>query len=421
MSHFQTTCYLLILFFLLAVSGFFSASETALMALNRYRLRHRARIKKRYALLLLDLLKRPDRLLGAILIGNTTANVLASSLATILALHFWGEKSVLIVAIILTIVILIFSEIAPKTLAAIYPDQVSKWIALPIKIILKLFHPLVLSANLVTNGLLRLFRIPVTNYTMEPLSREELRSVVYDTTGKISRQYQTMLLGILDLNKLAVDDVMIPSHEIKGIDIEQSFESMLFDLSRLHQDWIPFYRDNINQVVGVLYAHDVYKLLRAPQNVSKEILMEMLEEPYFVPEGTPVNIQLAYFQQNHDTVAFVVDEYGEIQGLLTLHEILDEIIGGFDNVTNRKRIQLQASGDYLVDGGISVREFNRVSEWELPLRGPRTINGLIVEYLEALPHKGTAVLIAGYPIEIMQVKNNRVKLARIFPRLPDKT
>ncbi len=388
------------------------------MALNRYKLRHQARLKKRYAIRLLKLLKRPDRLLGAILIGNTFANILASSLFTLIAFHFFGDKGALLAALVLTFFVLIFSEIAPKTLAAIYPDRIARLVAYPIQIILKILYPFVWMANVITNGLLRLLHVRVTGYAVEPLTREELRSVVHDTTGKISRQYQNMLLSILDLSKLTVEDVMIPRHEVQGIDIDDTWENILQQIHGFHQDWVPVYRENINQVLGILYIRDMLRLLLAQQSLSKDLLLQFLQEPYFVPEGTALNVQLGYFQQHQDKIAFVVDEYGEVQGMVTLNDILEEIVGDFtSNAGVDKRIRLQPDGSYLVDGSVGIREFNRFSEWDLPLSGPRTLNGLIVEHLEALPHKGIALLIAGYPIEILQVREKRVRAAKIFPRL----
>lgn len=418
MTDFQVISFSLVLALLILLAAFFACAETGLMAVNRYRLRHKARLKKNYAILLLKLLKRPDRLLGAILIGSTVATMLASSLATLLAYHFWGNNGALIAEFFVIVVVLIFAEITPKTVAAVYPDQVAKWVAYPIKIMLQALYPIVWFTNTLTNGLLRLLHIRITNQKVESLTREELRSVVYDTAGKISRQYQNMLLGILDLSKLTVDDVMIPRHEIPAINIEESWQDILHQLKNFHQDWVPFYRENMNQIMGILYTHDVMPALLSTHSLSKEILHQFLQEPYFVPEGTPLNVQLAYFQRNHDKVAFVVDEYGEIQGMLTLNDILEEIVGDFTHsMSTGKRIQLQADGSYLVNGAVTVREFNRTTNWSLPLRGPRTINGLIIEFLESLPHAGSAMLINNYPIEIIQVKENRVKQARIFPRL----
>ncbi|RDI44835.1 HlyC/CorC family transporter [Aquicella lusitana] len=417
MSHFQIIFFSFLLISLVLLAAFFSCAETALMAVNRYRLRHKARMKKRYAIHLLQLLKRPDRLLGAILIGSTFANVLASSLATLIAFHFWGDNGALLAAFLLTFVILIFAEITPKTLAAIYPDRVSRWVLYPIHLVLKLLYPMVWFANTISNGFLRCMHIRVGTHSVEPLSREELRSVVYDTTGKISRQYQNMLLSILDLSKLTVDDVMIPRHEIMGIDIEQPWEKMVEQINRIHHEGAPVYRGNVDQLVGVLYVRSVLQPLLAQNTMDNEVLQQLIQPPYFVPEGTPLNIQLAYFQQSHHKMAFVVDEYGEIQGMLTLNDILEEIVGDFtSSVSAGKRIELQPDGSYLTEGTVTVREFNRATEWDLPLRGPRTLNGLIVEYLETLPRSGTAVLIADHPIEIVQVKENRVKLARIFPK-----
>lgn len=390
------------------------------MAVNRYRLKHKARIGKRYAKRLLHMLKRPDRVLAAILIGSTFANMLASSVATLIALHFWGERGALIAAMALTLIVMIFAEIAPKTLAAVYPEKVVGWVALPIQIVLKILYPVVWLANTVTNSLLRLLRVDVSKYAVEPLTREELRSVVYDTTGKISRHYQNMLFGILDLNKLCVDDVMVPRHEITGIDIEQPLEKILTIIRSL-QDWVPVYREEMNQVIGVLYLRDVLKLSLSHAGISKETLQQSMHEPYFVPEGTQLSVQMSHFQQSKEKIAFVVDEYGEVQGMLTLNDILEEIVGDFTtNLSAAKRIQPQPDGSYLVEGSIATREFNRVTECELPLHGPRTINGLIVEHLQTLPQTGVAVLIAGYPIEIMQVQNKRVQQARIFPRLGTK-
>lgn len=418
MSHFQIVLFSLFLAFLILLAAFFSAAETGLMALNRYRLRHKARLKKRYAVRLLHLLKRPDRLLGAILIGSTFANMLASSLATLIAFHFWGDEGALIAVVVLTFVMLIFGEITPKTLAAIYPDKIARWIVYPIQFILRLLYPIVWFANAMANGLLRLLRVRVVDGVIEPLSREELRSIVYETSGKITRQYQNMLLSILDLNKLTVDDAMVPRHDVVGIDIEQSWEKILEQITQFHQDWVPFYRGDMNQVIGVLYTHDVLRVLLRGTTLSKETLQQFFQEPYFVPESTPLNVQLNHFQQHHDKVAFVVDEYGEIQGMLTMNDILEEIVGDFhSSMRAAKRIEEQEDGSYLVEGVATVREFNRMTGWELPLSGPRTISGLIIEYLEALPQTGTAILIADYPIEIIQVKANSVKLARVFPKL----
>ncbi len=392
-------------------------AETALMTLNRYRLRHHARLKRRNALLILKLLKRPDRLLGMLLIGNTLATIVASALATFLAIHLFGDTGVVVTTIFLTVVILIFSEVAPKTVAALYSDKVSRVVAYPVYLSLILFYPLVWFINVIVNGLLSLLHIKVGSRAHEPLSREELRSVVYDTAGKMSRQYQSMLLGILDLNKALVDDVMIPHHEIVGIDMELPWEMIQQQLAMSPHDWLPVYREDVNQILGILHVRDLASIYVEGKPLNKDILLQSLKEPYFVPQGTPLNIQLLNFQKQRKRIALIVDEYGEMCGLLAVEDILEEIVGEFTtSVSSSTKVDPQSDGSYLVDGAITLRDLNRATQWQFPTRGPRTLNGLIVEYLEALPHTGTCVRIAGYPIEIMQVNENRVIVARIFPK-----
>jgi Mg2+/Co2+ transporter CorB len=386
------------------------------MSINRYRLRHKARMKKSSAVLILRMLKRPDRLLGTILIGNTVANIAASAIATLLALHFYGDAGVVIMTVILTLVILIFAEVGPKTLAALYPDQVSKIVSWPIHILQKILYPFVWLINAFANGFLRLLRVPFASHYTEPLSREELRSVVFEATGKVPHQYQSMLLGILDLNKVTVDDVMIPKHQIIGIDLDQPWKKVVEEIAHSKFEWMPIYRDNINQIVGVLHVRELATVLS--KSFTEETLLKILQEAYFIPEGTLLNVQLHNFQQQKKRMALIVDEYGEIKGLLTLKDILEEIVGEFTssvNVTN-KMIQLQKDGSYLVDGAITIREINRLTHWHLPTGGPRTLNGLIVEYLESIPRVGTCIRIAGHPMEIIDVKENRVKTALVFPQ-----
>lgn len=419
MSELQVVLCILFLIFLVLFSAFFSIAETGLISANRYRLRHKARLKKNYAILILRLLKRPDRLLGAILIGNNFSNILASSLATLLAVHFWGDKGAIITTIFLTIVILVFSEVAPKTLAALYPEKVSKIVALPIYILLNIFYPVVWFINTLSNGVLRLFGIKVTARVIEPLSREELRNVVYETTLKSAHQYQNMLLSILDLNKMTVEDVMIPRHEIIGIDLESDWMLIREQLSKSPHDWLPVYRENINDIAGILHLREIMHATIGGELITHENLTKALHEPYFVPEGTLLNVQLVNFQRQRKRIALVVDEYGEIQGLVTLDDILEEIVGDFTTsvAAGSKMIKVQADGSYLVDGAVTVRDVNRVTQWQLPTRGPRTINGLIVEHLETNPRVGTCVQIAHHPIEILEVEDNLVTLARIFPAL----
>lgn len=419
LSHFQVTAFTIALILLIILAAFFSAAETALMAINRYRLRHKARLKKKYAILVLKLLKRPDRLLGMILIGSNCANIIASAFATLIAVNLFGEKAVIISTALLTLAVLIFAEIAPKTLAALYPDRIAKLVAWPVHFLLIIFYPIVWALNGASNGLLRLFGFKLKGEVTESLSREELRSVVYETSGRISNQYQHMLLGILDLNKIAVEDVMIPRHEIIAIDLESDWKHIQKKIAKSEHDWLPIYRDNINQIAGMLHLRELMQESMKGSVIDKDKLVSILHEPYFIPEGTPLNIQLLNFQRQRKHQALIVDEYGEILGLVTLEDILEEIVGEFTThvATTGKVIEAQSDGSFLVDGAITLRELNRATEWKLPTTGPRTLNGLIVEQLETIPRPGVCVLIDNHPIEIVNVKENRVKIARVFPRL----
>jgi len=414
---------IVVLICLVLVSAFFSSAETAMMAINRYRLRHQARLKKRSAILILNLLKRPDRLLGVVLVGNTLASVVASAIMTIVTVYLWGEDRVIFTTLLLTLVLLVFSEAAPKTLAALYPESVAKICAFPIYLLRQIFYPLIWAINVLANSLLRLCGVKIKHGLTESLSHEELRSVVYETTGKIPRRYQNMLLGILDLNKLTVNDVMVSRRGLQGIDLTHPWPDIYATLATVQQDWIPVYRENINHLVGIVYPRDVARFLLKDKELNLEKLLSLQHEPYFIPEQTPLNIQLHNFQDKREQVAFVVDEYGEILGSITVDDILEEIVGEFTmGVTElEKMIQVQSDGSYLVDGMVPVREFNRLVQWNLPVKGPRTLNGLITEHLQALPRMGTGLLISRYPIEIIEVRANRVKVARIFPRLEEES
>lgn len=403
---------------LILFSAFFSAAETALMSINRYRLRHQAKQKKHISILILRLLKRPDRLLGLILIGNCFSNILASALATLIAVNIMGERGVVISTAILTLAVLVLAEVAPKTLAALYPERVARAVAWPVLLLLKVFYPLVWLTNVLANGLLRLFCINVTPLQPEALSREELRSVVHETGGRMPHEYQEMLLGILDLNKVSVNDVMVPRHKISGIDLEWDEQKIQNALTASTHNWLPVYRENVNQIQGMLHLRELMPSVLAGQGCTHELLRSLLKESYFVPENTPLNIQLMNFQRHKRRVALVVDEYGDILGLLALADILEEIVGNFatDVSGTTRLIQQQSDGSYLVDGSLSIREFNRITGWDLPVRGPRTLGGLVVEFLEAIPRAGTCVMIRRYPIEVVHVQGNRVRVARLFPR-----
>jgi len=403
---------------LLLLSAFFSGSETALMSLNRYQLRHKAREGHRGAQLAERLLQRPDRVIGLILLGNNLVNILAASLVAVVALEMGGQPAVALGSLLMTLVILVFAEAAPKTLAALHPERLAFPAALIYYPLLKILYPLVWLTNIAANAVLFLFGVRANSTELQALTREELRTVVHEAGGRISSRYRQMLISILDLEKVTVDDVMVPHNEIIGIDLEEGPEEIKRVISESEHTRLPVYRDDIDQVIGMLHLRRLANL--APRSFSKEDLVSLLEEPYFVPEGTPLSTQLVQFQRTHKRVALVVDEYGDIQGIVTLEDILEEIVGEFttDPTDAESDVVRIAPDAWLVSGSANVRELNRSLDWDLPTDGPKTLNGLIVEMLEMIPEPSTCVKINGYPIEIVEVDDNRIRKARIGQRLP---
>ena len=401
---------------LIILSACFSASETAMMSLNRYKLRHLVQAGHPGAIRAQRLLDRTDRLIGLILLGNNFVNILASSIATLIALRLLGQSGIAIATGILTFVILIFAEVAPKTLAALHPERVAFPAAYVLEPLLKISYPLVWLVNIMANTILRLLGVPRRTGTMQHLSSEELRTVVNEAGALIPRQHQDMLISILDLENVTVEDVMVPRNEITGIDISDDDQAILKQLIHTQHTRLPVFRDNVENVVGFVHARNALHIL-AEGDFNKEKLIGICREPYFIPEGTPLNTQLLSFQREKRRIAFVVDEYGDIQGLVTLESILEEIVGEYttDIAASIKDVHPQEDGTYLVDGSAYIREINRTMEWDLPSDGPKTLNGLIIEYLESIPETGTSVLIAGYPIDIVQTSNNAIKTVRIHP------
>jgi len=406
------------LVFLIVLSAFFSSSETGMMALNRYRLRHLARHHHKGAMRASSLLERPDRLIGLILLGNNFVNILASSLATIIALRVIGEAGIAIAAGLLTLVILIFAEVAPKTLAALYPERIAFPASYVLKPLLRVCYPVVASINWVANGLLRLLRVMPAGTESEQLSTDELRTVVHEAGTMISRKFQRMLLSILDLEKVSVDDIMVPRNEINGIDLDDDLEDIIEQIVHSQHTRMPVYHGDVDDVVGVLHLRRVLGALQR-EELTVQSLRESASEPYFVPAGTPLSTQLINFQRQQQRIGLVVDEYGDIEGLVTLEDLLEEIVGEFttDPAAHSADIHPQPDGTYIVDGSANVRELNRAMHWDLPTDGPKTLNGLVLEYLESIPEPGTSLLIAGYPVEILQTTTSAVRTARIKPAM----
>ena len=402
---------------LILLSACFSGSETALMTLNRYRLRYLADKGHPGARLAERLLKKPDRLIGLILLGNNFVNILASSLATVLAIKLGGEGAIAIAAGLLTLVILIFAEVAPKTLAALHPEKLAfpaAWVYTPL---LKIMYPMVWLVNLIANAVLRLLRIYPDRDSGDALSKEELRTVVAEAGALLPHRHQLMMLNILDLEKATVEDIMIPRHEIDGIDLDEDWEDLLEDLQHMPYTQALVFRGNMDHVTGFVHARRLMKS-QMSEALTYESLQQVITPPYYIPEGTPLNTQLVNFQKSHQRVGLVVDEYGDVQGLVTLSDLLEEIVGQFtsDPTDSISDVQPQDDGSFLVDGSANVRELVRTFGWDLPTRGPKTFNGLIIEQLENIPEAGTSLLLAGYPVEIMQTQENAVKTARILPK-----
>jgi Mg2+/Co2+ transporter CorB len=406
-----------LLILLLALSAFFSGTETALMSLNRYRLRHSARAGHRPARLAEKLLQRPDRLIGLILLGNNAVNLAAAAIVTIISLRIGGEGAILAGTLILTFVVLIFAEVAPKTIAALNPAR----IALPAAVIyyplLRLSYPLVWLINLLANGLLRLLGVRPDQYAAHSLSAEEFRTVIAEAGVIVPRRHQRMLLSILDLDELTVGDVMVPRQEIVGIDLDQDWPSNLALISECHYNRLPVFRSDIDNITGVVRIRQLLPQL-AQGTLDEAGLLKHLREPYFVPESTPLNEQLLNFQQQQRRSAFVVDEYGDVQGLITTEDILREIVGEFDARSSPANLGVVKENDhsYVVDASANVRQLNRLMHWNLPTEGPRTLNGLLLEQLETIPASGTRITIDGCAIEIMETTENAIRKVRVVTR-----
>ncbi|MGA6099258.1 HlyC/CorC family transporter [Stutzerimonas marianensis] len=415
MEHLHPGFLVGLLVFLLLCSAFFSSSETGMLSLNRYRLRHQAKEGHRGAKRASALLARPDRLLGTILVGNNFVNILASSIATVLAIKLWGEAGIAIATVGLTIILLIFGEITPKTLAALRPEVVAYPVSLPLLLLQKVLYPLVALLSAISNGLLRLLGVDLNNKGNESLSTEELRSVVRESGSNMTMNRQSMLLSILDLEKVTVDDIMIPRNEVAGIDIEHDFESIVTQLRTTPHTRLPVFRKDINQIEGIVHMRQIARLLSHDQ-LTRESLLEACNEPYFVPENTPLSIQLLNFQKQKRRIGIVVDEYGDVLGIVTLEDILEEIVGEFSNqdALRSPDVHAQDDGTLVIDGAAYLRELNRALGWQLPCGGPKTVNGLITEALEHIPDSGTCLQIGQYRFEILQAADNRVKSVRAW-------
>ena len=418
MDDISTSTLLIALGVLILLSAYFSSSETGMMSINRYRLKHLQNEGNRAALRVQKLLERPDRLIGLILIGNNMVNIAASAIATILCTRLFGDYwGFFATTFGLTLVLLIFAEVTPKTLAALYPEKVafpSSLILLPLLFVL---YPFVALINSITNGILFILRIDSKNGNDDSLSREELRTVVYEAGTMIPKKHQDMLVGILDLENVTAEDIMVPRADIVAIDINDDWKKIQKQLTHAQHTRVLLYRDSIDDAVGLVHARDALRLLSKDQ-FTKSSLLRAVREIYYTPESTPLHTLMYKFQSEKERIALVVDEYGDIMGLVTLEDILEEIVGDFTTSMvpdHSKEANVQQDGSVLVDGSANVRDLNKEMDWNLPLDGPKTLNGLILEYLEEIPEHHVSVRLAGYPMEIVDIKDNMIKTVRILP------
>jgi Mg2+/Co2+ transporter CorB len=404
-----------LLIFLILCSAFFSSSETGMLSLNRYRLKHMAKEGHKGALRVTRLLSRPDRLLGTILVGNNVVNILAASIATVLAVDIWGEAGIAIATAGLTIAVLIFGEITPKTLAALRPELVAFPASRVLLLLQRLLYPVVWATSSISNILLRLLGVDPSQRASDSLSTEELRSVVRESGAGMPKNRQNMLLGILDLERVTVDDIMIPRNEVTGINLDDDLESIINLLTNTTHTRLPVFRTDINQVEGIVHMRQIARLL-THNELSKEALLAACNEPYFVPEGTPLSTQLINFQKQKRRIGIVVDEYGDVIGIVTLEDILEEIVGDFSKKDSLRSpdIHPQEDGTQVIDGAAYIREVNKALDWHLPCDGPKTLNGLITEALESIPESAVCLKIGPYRLEILQSSENRVKTVRAW-------
>ncbi|ALB63763.1 Hemolysins and related proteins containing CBS domains [Cronobacter condimenti 1330] len=421
MEHISTTTLIITLIVMVVVSAYFSGSETGMMTLNRYRLRHLSKQGNRAAKRVERLLRKPDRLISLVLIGNNLVNILASALATIVGMRLYGDAGVAIATGVLTFVVLIFAEVLPKTVAALYPEKVafpSSFLLGPLQIVMM---PLVWLLNIITRMLMRMVGIKADNVVSAALSKDELRTIVNESRSMISRRNQDMLLSVLDLEKVSVSDIMVPRNDIVGIDINDDWKSIVRQLTHSPHGRIVLYRESLDDAIGMLRIREAWRQMNEKKEFTKEVMLRAADEIYYVPEGTPLSVQLVKFQRNKKKVGLVVNEYGDIQGLVTVEDILEEIVGDFTtsmSPTLAEEVTPQNDGSVIIEGGANVREINKAFNWRLPEEEARTVNGMILEALEDIPSAGIRLRLHHYDIDILDVQENMIKQVRITPVKP---
>ena len=400
-----------LLFILILASAFFSASETSMMAINRYRLKSLSAKNNHQAKRVEKLLKNIDYLIGGILLGNNFVNILAASIATLLSIKLWGEGSVILASLMLTVIILIFAETTPKTYAAKNPEKIALPVSWFLEILIKLFKPIIFLISYISKSILRLFGLK--NLNKDILNSEELRMAVVDSKSMLTKNYQKMLLNIIDLEKAKVEDIMIPHNELVSVDINNKDE-IFEQLKRVQHTRLLVFQGSENNIIGTIHMRDVVNVY-AKDEMDISAIKELIREPYFIPEGTPLSQQLEHFKSQKRRLGIVVDEYGEVKGMVVLDDILEEIVGQFTSNQGESinEINLQDDGSYLVDPRISIREINTALKVKLPSDNVKTLNGLILEHLQSFPQHNVSLKIESLIIEIVQVSKQGIKLVKI--------
>ena len=418
MDHISTESLFITLGLLIVLSGLFSSSETALMSLNRYRLKHLAKEGNKGAQIAFELLQKPDRLIGIILLGNNFANILASSITTVIALRLMGETGIAIAAGLLTLVILIFAEVAPKTLAANHPEKIAFPAARIYYYLIKFFYPLVFLVNTLSNSLLWLIGHGGSNLNQTRMTASELRTLIDEPLSQLSSKDQKMLSNILDLEKIKVDDIMVPRNDISGIDLDDSWASITTVIRRSPHTRIPIYKGSIDNVVGILHLRKIINFGKTKQ-IDKDTLLKTMSEPYFIPEETTLTRQLINFQKHKRRIGLIVDEYGDILGLITLEDILEEIVGDFLKSTAylSNYIQESENGTFIVSGHAPRKEIEKLLKTSFEKSDAKTLNGIILEQLQSIPKKGMSLLINHHPIEITRIEKNTIRSVIISPSI----
>tara|TARA_B100001113_G_scaffold71259_1_gene55187 strand:- start:674 stop:1921 length:1248 start_codon:yes stop_codon:yes gene_type:complete len=412
MIDFDINNLFLILFGLLILSAFFSGAETSLMSVNRYKLKHRNKQGEKSARRVTYLLDNTDKTLSLILLMNNFVNILASAISTIIAIKLYGETGVAISVVILTIIILIFAEVTPKTLAALYADKIAypiSWLLYPL---LRVFSPIVMIINITTKLLLKAIGLQGKRSNQELLTKDEIRLIVRESSQRIPKNHEDMIVNMIDLEKVKVEDAMIPRSEIFAVDIDEHIDNVSSKITNCRHTRIPIYDKDVNKLMGFLHRRKVIEMLK-DGTFSKDIILSSVNPPYYIPEDTSLTSQLISFKREKKRIGFVVDEYGDVKGLVTLDDILEEIVGEFNDEDKDTGIIKVSDNSYIIGGSIQIREINKTLKWKIPENVAKTINGYILEYLEDIPKKGETFLNEGYVFEIIDISNNFVNNVKV--------